>query len=146
MKRIDILIWKSLMDELGAYVSSIEMCRELGLSRRQLLTRITKLRYPHVVKEEDGDRIMYFKLDCDAKEAQACTISLLSKYYCCSEDCLREVILAVPVDGTVTLDEIKQHAAPIFSTKDIINIMGIIPCIELIKTWSRNQYRRKELV
>lgn len=146
MKRIDILIWKALMDELGTYVSSIEMCRDLGLSRRQLLTRITKLRYPHVIKEEDGDRIMYFKLDCDAKEAQACTISLLSKYYCCSEDCLREVILAVPVDGTVTLDEIKQHVAPIFSTKDIINIMGIIPCIELIKTWSRNQYRRKELV
>lgn len=142
MKRIDILIWKYLMDDIGEYVSSIDMCRELGLSRRQLLTRITKLHYPHVVKDADlAERVAYFKLDCDLKEAQRCTIELLSQYYNRSNNEIGDLVNAIPTDRSVTLDEI-ECAGLGFTTKDLINIMGIVPCIEVSKTWSKNRYRR----
>ena len=142
MKRIDILIWKYLMDDLGEYVSSVDMCRELGLSRRQLLTRITKLRYPHVVKDADSvDRLTYFKLDCDAQEAQTCTIQLLAKYYRCPQDSIDRVLRSVPMDHGVTLGEIDRQE-DIFSTKDLVNIMGMMPCIEITRSWSKNRYRR----
>ena len=142
MKRIDIMIWKYLIDDRGEYVSSIDMCRELGLSRRQLLTRITKLRYPHVVKDADaGERMAYFKLDCDAAEAQACTVQLLSQYYNCPQTSINTLINAVPTDRSITLDEIDTMGND-FSMKDLINIMSMIPCIEVTKTWSKNRYRR----
>lgn len=142
MKRIDILIWKYLMDDRGEYVSSIDMCRELGLSRRQLLTRITKLHYPHVIKDSDaGERMAYFKLDCDAEEAQVCTVKLLSQYYNCPQASINSLIDAVPTDRSVTLDEINTISGD-FTMKDLINIMSMVPCIEVTKTWSKNRYRR----
>lgn len=142
MKRIDILIWKYLMDDRGEYVSSVDMCRELGLSRRQLLTRITKLRYPHVVKDADSvDRLTFFKLDCDEAEAQCCTIQLLSKYYHCPSTTIDEILRSVPMDHSITLDEVCAPEEE-FSTKDLVNIMGMMPCIEITRSWSKNRYRR----
>ena len=142
MKRIDVLIWKYLMDDLGEYVSSVDMCRELGLSRRQLLTRITKLRYPHVVKDSDTcDRLTYFKLDCDAVEAQSCTIQLLSKYYGCPRSSIDSLLRSVPMDHSITLDEVDLTDKG-FTMKDLINIMGMMPCIEITRSWSKNRYRR----
>ncbi len=144
MKRIDMLIWKCLVDDIGEYVSSVDMCQELGLSRRQLLTRITKLHYPHVIKDANAaDRMAYFKLDCDTKEAHTCTVQLLSKYYNCSKNSINSLIKSVPTDRSVTLDEIDISGMG-FTTKDLINIMNMIPCIEVTKTWSKNRYRRLE--
>ena len=142
MKRIDILIWKYMVDELGEYVSSVDMCRELGLSRRQLLTRITKLRYPHVVKDSDTmERLTFFKLDCDPAEAQICTIQLLSKYYGCSKDTINDLLRSIPKDHSITLDEVDLEGKQ-FTTKDVVNIVSMMPCIEVTKSWSRNRYRR----
>ena len=146
MKRIDVMIWKFLVDNCGDYVSSIDICCSLGLSRRQLLTRITKLKYPHVIKEDvSDDRMTFFKLDCDPAEAQLCTIRILSDYYNCPEDRIRKVVMSIPTGCSVTLDEIAGYD-PNFSVREVTNIINIMPGVTMTKTWSKNRYRREEYV
>ena len=151
MKRLDIMIWKYLVEDIGEFVSATDMCCGLGVSRRQLLTRITKLNFPFVEKDvekfNDGnreEREQYFRLTCTPAEAQTCTINILSKYFYCDESAVTEVITAVPMDRPITLDEV-TYPKDIFSQKDVICILGMMPSIEMTKTWSKNRYQRKDL-
>jgi hypothetical protein len=94
------------------------------------------------VKDVDGtERKAYFKLDCGDTEAQACTIRILADYYNHSESSIRALVESIPTDGTVTLEDIKATGTD-FTIKDLINIMSMMPCIEVTKSWSKNRYRR----
>lgn len=150
MKRLDVMIWKCLVDDIGNYVSTTEMCCALGMSRRQLLTRVTKLKFPYIERSteafSDGDyneKEQYFRLQCTPYEAQQYTNHILSKYFDCPEEQITTVLNAVPIDTSITLDEVKYPDT--FSMKDIIYIFNVAPCIEMTKTWSKNRYQRRDL-
>ena len=151
MKRIDVMIWKCLVEDLGEYVSSEEMCLKLGLTKRQLLTRVTKLNFPSVEKSVEKysgsdyeTREQYFRLNCTPQTAQEHTMHILAKYYKCDEDQLDSIIKSVPVDHSITLDEVTYNKEA-FSLKDIVCIFSIVPCINQIPTWSKNRYQRRDL-
>ena len=150
MKRLDIMIWKNLAEDIGNYIPSTEMCCRLGMSKRQLLTRVTKLNFPYVEKSvevySDGghdERETYFKLNCTPKDANAYTVTLLSSYFGCDEAEVLSILKAVPVDKSITLDEVAYPER--FSLKDVIFTFNVAPCIQMTKTWTKNRYQRRDL-
>lgn len=150
MKRLDIMIWKNLVEERGCFVPSTDMCCKLGMSRRQLLTRVSKLNFPYVEKSTEiypqgghSERETYFKLNCTPSVANECTVSLLSNYFGCGEDEVNAILNAVPEDRSVTLDEVQYPER--FSMKDVIFTFSVAPCIQTTKTWTKNRYQRRDL-
>ena len=151
IKRVDVMIWKSLVEDIGGYVSTTTICCDLGMSRRQLLTRVTKLNFPYVEKSTekfcDGGHVdseVYFRLTCTPQEAQEFTEKMLSDYFGCEKSAVEKVLLGVPTDKSITLDEV-SYPKELFSTKDLIYILSVSPCIETIKTWTKNRYLRKDM-
>ena len=137
MKKGEMDVWKSLVDNKGHWVSLNDLCFTTGMSRRQLASRVSKMGLKYVDTEND-DRDIYYRLDCTMEEATDEAVRLLAAFYRCKQEDVRKVVDSISIAGTMTLDDLVTGTP--FTVRNVAYILYMMPCVVMTKYGSRNRY------
>ena len=140
MKKIDVEIWKSLIDARDGIVYAETLCRTLGMTRRQLLSRVSGLDQP-LITRAGGSKEVYFIIGGTMNERAEATVNVLSSFFRCDPDRIRAVTDCISMAGYMTLDEISLLTS--VPTRDAAYILYVMPNIVMQKGSKKNHYTKR---
>jgi len=141
MKKIDVEIWKRLLDAKDGLIYAESLCCSLGMTRRQLLSRVSGLNQPLVKRAGDAKEV-YFIIGGDMAQRAEATVDVLSTFFKCSPDRIRSVADCISVAGYMTLDEISLLTS--VPVREVAYILYVMPNITMRKGSKKNHYVRCE--
>lgn len=97
-KRKDLEIWKYLVDNIQYSVPIDDLAVDLGITGRQVQSRVNGLHHPYIVRE---DRSYY--LTCDMQQAEKATEELLADYLKCSVGVIEQAVNMLHPTEPITL-------------------------------------------
>ena len=139
MKKVDVEIWKRLMDAKDGIIYAESLCCSLGMTRRQLLSRVAGLDQP-LITRAGSSKDVYFMVGGNIHDRAEATIDILSSFFKCSPDRVRSVSDCISVAGYMTLDEISLLTK--MPVREVAYILYVMPNIHMQKGSKKNHYRR----
>ena len=142
MKRCDIEIWKHMLDAKGP-VYAESLCCNLGMTRRQLLSRISGLDQEIIIRSGDPKNV-YFTLNATPQQLVDATAGILASFFKCDRARVMSVVECISIAGYMTLDEVETitHVPP----REAAYILYVMPNVVMQKGSKKNHYRRFEHV
>ena len=140
MKKIDVEIWKRIVDSEDDVIYAESLCCALGMTRRQLISRIAGLDQP-IIKKQGSASETHFFIEGGMKERVDATINVLSSFFKCDRSRVKDVADCVSIAGYMTLDEIS--AITKVPTREVAYILYVMPNIVMQKGTKKNHYTRR---
>ena len=140
MKRCDIEIWKHLLDANGDTVYAESLCCSLGMTRRQLLSRIAGLNQDIIVRSNNSKEV-FFKLNATPQQLVDATANILATFFKCDPARVMKVVDCVSIAGYMTLDEVE--AITKVPSREAAYILYVMPNIIMQKGAKKNHYTRR---
>lgn len=140
MKKIDVEIWKCFLDASDGIVYAETLCRDLGMTRRQLLSRVAGLNQS-IVKRAGDSKDVYFMVSPNMDEKIDATINILAAFFKCDRMRVESVVNSTSIAGYMTLDEISvlTHVP----SREVAYILYVMPNIVMQKGSKKNHYTRR---
>lgn len=140
MKKIDIEIWKQLVDAEDGIVYAETLCCALGMTRRQLLSRIAGLNQP-IIRRAGNFKEVYFIIDGTINDRVEATVNILSSFFKCDPERIRSVADCISTAGYITLDEVVlMTSVPV---REVAYILYVMPNIIMQKGSKKNHYTKR---
>ena len=139
MKRCDIEIWKYLLDA-GGPVYAEALCCALGMTRRQVLSRVAGLNQDVIVRSGDLKEV-YFTLRATPEQLVEASADILAAFFKCDRNRVMNVADCVSVAGYMTLDEIS--ALTHVPSREVAYILYVMPNIKMQKGAKKNHYTKR---
>ena len=139
MKRCDIEIWKQLLDADGPVYTETLCCR-LGMTRRQVLTRITGLNQEVIVRT-NCDKDVSFTLNATPEQRINASADILAAFFRCDRSKIMTVADCVSIAGYMTLDEISALTQT--PVREAAYILYVMPNIKMQKGTKKNYYTKR---
>ena len=139
MKKIDVEIWKRIVDSDSDVVYAESLCCDLGMTRRQLISRVAGLDQS-IIKKAGTAKDTHFIIDGGMKERIDATIDVLSSFFKCDRARVMSVADCVSIAGYMTLDEISVITN--VPTREVAYILYVMPNIVMQKGTKKNHYTR----
>lgn len=139
MKRCDIEIWKQLLDANGPIYAEA-LCCNLGMTRRQVLSRIAGLNQDVIVRS-NSLKDVYFTLNATPQQLVEASADILATFFRCDRKRVMDVADCVSVAGYMTLDEIS--ALTHVPVREAAYILYVMPNIKMQKGAKKNHYTKR---
>lgn len=140
MKRCDIEIWKRLLDANGSNVYAETLCCSLGMTRRQLLSRIAGLNQEAIVRS-NSSKDVYFTLKASPQQLVQATADILAAFFKYDPSKIIQVADCVSVAGYMTLDEVALLTE--VPVREVAYILYVMPNIVMQKGAKKNHYTKR---
>ena len=140
MKRCDIEIWKRLLDANGDTVYAETLCCSLGMTRRQLLSRIAGLNQEAIVRS-NCSKDVFFILKATPEELVKATANILAAFFKYEPSKIMQVADCVSIAGYMTLDEVALLTE--VPVREVAYILYVMPNIIMQKGAKKNHYTKR---
>lgn len=140
MKRCDIEIWKHLLDANGDTVYAETLCCNLGMTRRQLLSRIAGLNQKSIIRS-DNSKDVFFTLRATPEELVEATANILATFFKYEPSKVMAVVDCVSIAGYMTLDEVSLLTK--VPSREVAYILYVMPNIVMQKGAKKNHYTKR---
>lgn len=141
MKWTDVEIWRYLLDRHGESVYVEDLCFNFGMTRRQMLARMSAFEHIMPIKKVEGKDVSY-AITAAPQERIDATAKVLASFYGCSPSRILGVTQAISIAGYMSLEEISKITD--LPTRDLAYMLRVMPNVMMTKDYNKkNHYIRR---